>query len=143
MNRRPLFIASGLVLILWSGFHLFVGFAFATLAVDPARADGASEWSIIFGALFGPASGTVAYFYLAMIALGVYLCFRPSKVRMTVRRLMIWVAVDALVLGLLAWSASQEYVWMQSRIRQSDGRTIRSTHYMNYFGKRRVMEVVE
>ena len=90
-----------------------------------------------------PDPGMMTYGCLAAIAFGLYLWLRPPVARLTVRRMMGWVAVVALFLGVLAWSASKERVTMTARQAMPDGTTVVTTRYSNGFGITREVRKVE
>jgi hypothetical protein len=135
-------VVGGCLLILASGLLLLFIFGMSTLSGGQFP-EGTSEWwSAVLGTMFrSPDPGTITYAGIAALAFGFYLCVRPSGTRMTVRRMMIWVAVIGVVLGVLVWSASKEYVVMVGRQRRSDGSTVETVRYANFFGTTR--EVIE
>jgi hypothetical protein len=57
--------------------------------------------------------------------------------------MMVWVAVVAVVLGVLVWSASKEQIVMVGRQRRPDGTPVVTIRYANFFGTTREVEKVE
>jgi hypothetical protein len=57
--------------------------------------------------------------------------------------MMAWVAIVAVVLGVLLWSASKEHVVMEGREPRPDGSTVVTIQYANFFGLTRKVERVE
>lgn len=57
--------------------------------------------------------------------------------------MMAWVAVVAVVLGVLVWSASQEHIVMVGKERIPDGSTVVTIRFANFFGTTREVEKVE
>jgi hypothetical protein len=135
-------VGCGCLLILASGL-LFI-FGMSTRSGGQFQEGGAQWWSAVLGTMFrSPVPGTITYAGIATLGLGLYLCLRPWGVRWTIRRLMAWVAVIAVVLGVLAWSASKEQVVMVGKQRRPDGSTIVTIRYANFFGTTREVEKVE
>ena len=135
---------SGCLLTLASGLMLLFICGMSTLSGGEFPDGGAEWWSAVFGTMFrSPDPGTITYSCLAVIAFGLYLCLRPPVVRMTVRRMMAWVAAVAVVLGGLAWSASKEQIVMMGKQTRPDGSTVVTIRYANFFGTTREIERVE
>jgi hypothetical protein len=57
--------------------------------------------------------------------------------------MMAWVAVVAVILGVLVWSASKEQVVMVGRQRRPDGSTVVTIRYANFLGTTREVQKVE
>ena len=122
---------------------LFI-FGMSTLSGGGLPDGEAQWWSVVLGTMFrSPDPGTITYACIAALGLGLYLCLRPSGVRWTVRRMMVWVAVVAVVLGVLVWSASKEQIVMVGRQRRPDGTPVVTIRYANFFGTTREVEKVE
>jgi hypothetical protein len=122
---------------------LFI-FGMSTLSGGEFPDGGAEWWSAVLGTMFrSPDPGTITYSCIAAIAFGLYLCLRPPVPHMTVRRMMAWVAVVAVVLGVLAWSASKEHIVMVGKNTRPDGSTVVTIRYVNFFGTTREIEKVE
>jgi predicted permease len=134
----------GCLLILASGLMLLFIFGMSTLSGGEFPDGGADWWSAVLGTMFrSPEPGTITYACIAAIAFGLYLCLRPSVRHMTLRRMMAWVAVVAVVLVVLAWSALKEQIVMTSKQTRPDGSTVVTIRYANFFGTTREIERVE
>jgi hypothetical protein len=123
---------------------LLFNFGMSTLSGGQFPDGGAEWWSAVLGTMFrSPNPGTTTYACIAALALGLYLCFRPSGVRMTVRRMMAWVAVVGAVSGVLVRSALKEHIIMVGKDTRPDGSTVVTIQYANFFGITREIEKVE
>jgi predicted permease len=137
-------VVGGCLLILASGLMLLFIFGMSTLSGGEFQEGGAEWWSAVLGTMFrSPDPGTITYTCIVALGLGLYLCLRPSGARLTVRRMMAWVAVIAVVLGVLVWSASKEHVVMVGKERRPDGSTVVAIRYANFFGITREIEKIE
>ena len=136
-------VVGGCLLILTSGIMLLFIFGMSTLSGGEFPDGTAEWWSAVLGTMVhSPDPGTITYSCIAALALGFYLCVLPSGTRMTVRRMMIWVAVLAVVLGGLVRSASKEHVIMVSTEITPDGSVVETVQYANFFGPTRKVEEV-
>jgi predicted permease len=136
--------ACGCLLISASGLLLLFIFGVSTLSGGEFPDGGAEWWSAVLGTMFrSPDPGTITYACIAALLLGLYLCLRPPGARSTIRRMMAWVAIVAVVLGVLLWSASKEHVVMVGREPRPDGSTVETIQYANFFGLTRKVERVE
>jgi hypothetical protein len=143
MKLRPSVVAGGL-LILVSGLMLLFIFGMSTLSGGEFPEGGAEWWSAVLGTMFGPGDpGVFTYSLLALFALGVHLCFRTPGKRLTVRRMMAWVAAVALFLGVFMWAAMKEEVVMMSTVRRADGKMVETKQYANFFGPTKTVETIE
>lgn len=141
-SRKSVF--GGSLLILASGLMLLVIFGMSTLSGGEFPDGTADWWSAVLGTMFrSPDPGTITYTCITALAFGFYLCARPSGARMTLRRLMIWVAVIAVVLAVLLWSAKREQIVMVGRQARPDGSTVQTIRYANFWGITREVEKVE
>src|SRR6266446_1725468 len=106
-------VVFGCLLIMASELMLLFIFGMSTLSGGAFPEGGAEWWSAVLGSMFrSPNPGIFTYTCIAALAFGIYLCFRSSAAPRTLRRMMVWVAVIAVVLGVLVWSASKEHIVM-------------------------------
>ena len=109
LMEPPKSVGCGCLLSVASGLMLLFIFGMSTLSGGQFQEGGAEWWSAVLGTMLrSPDPGTTTYACIAALGFGLYLCLRPSLVRWTIRRMMAWVAVVAVVLGVLSWCGRRQ-----------------------------------
>ena len=135
MRNQNLLIWAGRAFMIVSAFFLSIIFAFMVFTCGIyAKHEGWDLWASALRAMFAPPTGTITAALFLACGLGAYLRNSKPGNQLSVRRLMTWIAVIAISLGVLAWSAKREYPIFISISREGNGQTVETKHYANFFG---------